>query len=448
MTVQAFDLVTSQPWLITEEALQTIVAIAERTNDIDALAARVGRPLVNTRRVEVRDSVAIIPITGPIFRYANLFSEISGATSTEALAKDIRTAVDDPLIESIVLEVNSPGGAAAGINELADMIFQARQDKTIIAYGDGQVSSAAYWLASAADLIVVDRTAVLGSIGVRMTIQDTSGREQRAGVRVTQIISSQSPDKDLDPSLDESRAKLQKIVDDLAEVFVGAVARNRDTTVETVLEKFGRGGSIVGQRAVDAGMADRIGSLEEVIAELQPARAFNRRTFNMVLNRKGADFKGPITVKSTDELRAALEAGHTVDEVSLATVDVAALTAAANKAGRDEAAKELAETHKTATAEAVKAAVATERTRISGLQAIAVKGFENEIQAAVESGASVEATAIEISKLARTRGVTVAALAGDAPGAVKHGGKGSGAPSASDSPWSKITAKFNKPKRA
>lgn len=161
----AQELAAGRPWLMTSEALDTVMAVADRQGDVEALETRLGRSLDNTRSVTVRDGVAVIPVTGPIFRYANLFSEISGATSTQVLATDIQTALDDPQIRAIVINADSPGGEATGINELSEMIFQARGTKPIKAYVGGQASSAMYWIVSAADEVVVDDTAQLGSVG-------------------------------------------------------------------------------------------------------------------------------------------------------------------------------------------------------------------------------------------------------------------------------------------
>ena len=67
MTVRAIDLVMGGAWAITPEALETILAIASRANeDPQAVAAKLGRTLENTRAVRERDGTAIIPITGPI----------------------------------------------------------------------------------------------------------------------------------------------------------------------------------------------------------------------------------------------------------------------------------------------------------------------------------------------------------------------------------------------
>jgi ClpP class serine protease len=101
-----------------------------------------------------------------------------------------------------------------------------------------------------------------------MSYLDTSKRDEKSDVRRVEIVSSSSPDKRLDPNTDAGRAKVQSMVDALADVFIGSVAKFRGTTPERVASDFGRGGVMVGAQAKAAGMVDRIGSLETVIAEL------------------------------------------------------------------------------------------------------------------------------------------------------------------------------------
>ena len=115
---RALELAASRPWLMLPEALDTLMAVADRQGDPEALEARLGRPLDNTRAVSLRDGVAVIPVTGPIMRYANLFTRISGATSTQELATDLQAAIDDPKVRSILLNVDSPGGEANGVPPL------------------------------------------------------------------------------------------------------------------------------------------------------------------------------------------------------------------------------------------------------------------------------------------------------------------------------------------
>ena len=407
MTTDAFHLAASRPWVIQQESLETILAIADRYGNPEAVQAKLGRPLDNTRTVSMRDGVAVIPITGPIFRYANLFTEISGATSTSVLATDIQTALDNPYVRGIVLDIDSPGGEATGINELANLIRAGRSVKPIKAYAGGLMASAAYWLGSAADEVIVDETAMLGSIGVVMSYLDTTERDAKAGVRRVEIVSSASPDKRLDPATEDGRNKVQSVVDGLADLFVSAVASNRNTTTEKVLSDFGRGGVLIGRAAVQAGMADRIGSLETVIAELAGSASTTKRNTSM------SSKSGQVTVSTTEDLRKALAAGYTADQITIESADASAI-ATARAAGVDEG-----------RAAATDTAVAAERTRIADIQALGRAGFEAEQKAAIDNGDSPAAFALSLMKAAQDRGITLDAIRKDAPAAASHAKPGS-----------------------
>lgn len=275
--IRILSRIKSEPWAITREVMDTIMEIAQRENmSPEAVAQKMGRPLENTYDVEFRDGVAILPVQGPLFRYANLFTMLSGATSYDLLARDFAKAVDDPNVSSILLNIDSPGGEANGVSEFADQIAAARGKKPIVAYVGGMGASAAYWLASAADEIVASDTAILGSIGTVMSVKDTRERDEKSGVKTYEVVSSQSPYKRTDPASDAGRQKMQDLVDSLSEVFVAKVAAYRGTTADDVLENYGKGGVFVGQAAVNAGLADSVGSYEGVIASLK-SRAFGGR---------------------------------------------------------------------------------------------------------------------------------------------------------------------------
>lgn len=294
--MRAFHKATSLYWAIHEPYLQTVLAVLAREqgdvetalkireardsrfdedtakeSETDALQSAEGDRLEGTRRTTVRNKTAIIRVEGVLVRRADFFSEISGAVSIERLAQDFNVALNDDRIEAIVLYIDSPGGAVNGINEFAQMIYDARDKKNITAYCGGTCASGAYWLASATSQITVDPTAVVGSIGVIAAWLDNKGAAAMAGFKEMQVVSSQSPRKRLDPDSHEGRNQIQQTVDSLAEVFVTAVARNRSVSVEKVLSDFGRGGVLVGQAAVDAGLVDRLGSFEEGLAELSPS---------------------------------------------------------------------------------------------------------------------------------------------------------------------------------
>lgn len=371
---RAFELAASRSWLMLPDALDNLMAIADRQGQPEALEARIGKPLENARSVTVRDGIAVIPVTGPIMRYANLFTRISGATSTQELATDLQVALDDPKIKGIVLNIDSPGGEASGINELADMIYAARERKPIKAYGGGYVASGAYWLASAAGELVIDDTALVGSIGV---VTEVLIRDAKEGEKRYTITSQNAPNKRPDLSTEEGRAVLSKTIDSMSGVFVAKVARNLGVDVERIPEMGDHGGLRVGAEAVDAGLAHRLGSLEGLITEMAKAAATPRK-LTMT------------TVKTTAELQAALAAGTDPNTIQIAApeaVDEKAITAAA---------------------------VAAERDRVKGIHALAATGFEKEIEAAIDDGSSVEATALQLFKAAQDRGISLAGIKADA----------------------------------
>lgn len=371
---RAFELAASRSWLMLPDALDNLMAIADRQGQPEALEARIGKPLENARSVTVRDGIAVIPVTGPIMRYANLFTRISGATSTQELATDLQVALDDPKIKGIVLNMDSPGGEASGINELADMIYAARERKPIKAYGGGYVASGAYWLASAAGELVIDDTALVGSIGV---VTEVLIRDAKEGEKRYTITSQNAPNKRPDLSTEEGRAVLSKTIDSMSGVFVAKVARNLGVDVERIPEMGDHGGLRVGAEAVDAGLAHRLGSLEGLITEMAKAAATPRK-LTMT------------TVKTTAELQAALAAGTDPNTIQIAApeaVDEKAITAAA---------------------------VTAERDRVKGIQALAATGFEKEIEAAIDDGSSVEATALQLFKAAQDRGISLAGIKADA----------------------------------
>lgn len=369
--------IQAELWAITPDALQQVIAIAQGFGDPEAVAAKIGKPLTNTRTVTMRDGVAIIPVIGPIMRYANVFSEISGATSIQLLATELQTAVDDPAVKSIILEIDSPGGQVAGVSDFAAQIRAA--DKPIHAYISNTGASAAYWIASAADSIIASDTAQVGSIGVVMQV---SMEEEDGCIK---FISSQSPLKHVNPGSDQGRMQYQKSVDALAEVFINAVAGYRGTTREQVIANFGNGGVFIAADAKAAGMVDSIGSLEPLIAQLSSGK-------NQIKSKTGKTTMNDITR----------------DTIASDYPDIAkALTddgyAAGLIAGRAQGAE-------------------AERNRIQGIEALAMPGHDALIAQLKFDGATTAAEAALqiIAAEKQTRTAMAAKIVADTPPPVPH----------------------------
>lgn len=280
----AFNYVNNNLWAIKEDYLKTILDISLRVHekDMEAILAKQekyssvamlrGERLPNSNNAYIRGNVGILPIIGVISRYSNIFSNFSGGTSVSALANDLSELLNSPKVKSILLEVDSPGGEANGIHELANIIKAVNKEKTVTAYVSGMAASGAYWLSSAANSIVADKTAMLGSIGVVSSQRDYSERDEKQGIKTYQIVSSQSPNKRPDLNTEEGRNTVQTLVDNLADVFISDVATNRNVSKEEVISDFGQGGILIASKAVKNKMADSLGSFEETIQSLQKGK--------------------------------------------------------------------------------------------------------------------------------------------------------------------------------
>ena len=175
--------VLNSPWAILPDKLREIQTIYEthlRGDKIDlkGIEAQLGEPLNNVHMdIDVIDGVAIVPIHGVIGKRLNLFSKISGGVSTELLKRDLQIVLDDESVDSILLDIDSPGGSVDGTQELAQFIFDARSIKPIIALANSTMASAAYWIGAAAhEVHISDDTTQVGSIGVVANHVDESKR--------------------------------------------------------------------------------------------------------------------------------------------------------------------------------------------------------------------------------------------------------------------------------
>ncbi len=209
----------------------------------------------------VEDGVAVIPIRGSLFR-----GTFGG--DYEAIGDALDAAVNDPGVQSILLEVDSPGGEVRGMFDLAERIRQARGAKPIVALADDQATSAAYALASAADEVVASPTATIGSIGVVAAHVDTSKAAEQSGVTITEVSSGAAKTalSSNQPLSKLGRGILEKAVNSSAEQFFSLVSANRNIPVEDIRAQ--QAGIFFGQEAVDAGLADRVASRSEVLQGL------------------------------------------------------------------------------------------------------------------------------------------------------------------------------------
>jgi signal peptide peptidase SppA len=202
------------------------------------------------------------------------------------LSKAFRTAVNTPDVGTIVFDIDSPGGSTSGIAEVAEEIFKARGQKKMIAVSNTLMASAAYWIGSAADEIVVSPSSATGSIGVYTVHVDFSKQNEMLGVNPTYITAGKykAETNEDQPLSSEAEAYLQSIVDDYYSLFAGAVAKHRSVNKSDVANGFGQGRVVTAKKAVELGMADRVATLSQVLEKLGVGLQTNGR--NLAVERK------------------------------------------------------------------------------------------------------------------------------------------------------------------
>lgn len=214
--------------------------------------------------------VGIITITGTMLNRGAWVGSFWGLTSYEGVKHQLQRAAGDSRVKSIILDLDSPGGEAAGAFEAAQAVRQAAEHKPVIAIANGMAASAGYALASGATKIITTPSGTSGSIGCVMLHLDYSRAMEAAGVRPTLIVAgAHKTDGNAVEPLDEGAlATLRSEVDRYYELFVETVAAGRGRRTPASIARGTEGRAYVGRDAVDARLVDDVGTFEEVLGDL------------------------------------------------------------------------------------------------------------------------------------------------------------------------------------
>lgn len=222
-------------------------------------------------------NIAVINCFGVIAQHSAQVDNISGpgGTSTERLSKSLNSALADPSVKAIVMNINSPGGSVQGIEALGNEMFAARGQKPLIAQVNSTCGSAAYWLASQCEEIVVTPGGELGSIGAYSMHEDVSKQVEAAGVKFTFISAGKYKveGNKFEPLSDVGAAAQQKKVNSYYDGFVSAVARGRGVTSKDVRSGYGEGRMELAGDSLKLGMADRIATLDQTLQRVGKMKA-------------------------------------------------------------------------------------------------------------------------------------------------------------------------------
>lgn len=197
--------------------------------------------------------------------------EVEGViTDSEEIVEQIRRHVENPTIRALVIRINSPGGGVAASQEIYEELRKVRQlhGKPVVASLGTVGASGGYYIAAAADKILSNPGTITGSIGVILQIPNLSDLMQKVGIRSVVIKSGPYKDiasatRDLTP---EERRLLQRLIDDIHDQFIQAVAEGRGLPRERV-EALADGRILSGRQALELGLIDQLGNLQDAIAK-------------------------------------------------------------------------------------------------------------------------------------------------------------------------------------
>jgi len=269
--------VDETPWAILPSKAKLILAVLHaRTEGIKATPEALQAVMGRSGEMTARGAVAVLPLRGIIAHRAGSLEASSGGTSTESFGRVYKQLMGDPNVSAVVLDVDSPGGAVAGVHELATEMLALRGTKPVIAIANSVMASAAFWLAAAAaDEIWAIPSATVGSIGVA-ALREHAG-EEAANVEVFTSAENKADSLGVGPLSEDGKKRLQARIDEAGDWFRADVAKGRGVAVSAVRAKFGEGAIFGGTDGVAAGLIDRVGTLDEAIVKASKMKSVSMR---------------------------------------------------------------------------------------------------------------------------------------------------------------------------
>lgn len=305
--------VLANTWLIDERKMSEILAFLEfrsqggRLDDEKVKESFASEPMAGNEiffdddgnKIDV-DGIRYLTVNGTMAPKMNLLMAFSGGTSTQRLSRQLREAEADSTVRTVLIDIDSPGGAASGTEEARQALYSLRQKKRTVVVARNIMASAAYYFGSAASEIYATPSTEVGSVGVYQVLQEITGAAESAGykfevIRAGALKASGIPYEKL---TDERRASIQARVDAVYEMFVNSVAQNLGIGADVVIKSFGQGTVFLADEARALGMIHGVSLFEDVLAN-ERRRNSRRQSISSTSNRE-------IFMKVTPKVKAAL----------------------------------------------------------------------------------------------------------------------------------------------
>lgn len=260
--------------------------------------------------------VGVLPITGSLVHRAGFIDALSGMQSYQSLEKKVTAMAADPDVKAILMELDSPGGQAAGVFDLAKRMKEAcaAADKPLWAAVNESAMSAGYALAAVAERVTMAQTGSVGSIGVIALHVDQSKKNAKDGYSYTAIHAGAkktlgSPHA---PLTDEARSEIQARVDEMYAHFINHVAQMSGLEPEAVRAQ--EAGTFAGRAAMDAGLVDELMSFNETLAALEAE--VSAKPFSTAASSNSRQSKRSFAMSKAEAPADKLNAESTAEQVA------------------------------------------------------------------------------------------------------------------------------------
>lgn len=250
--------------LVDHEDLVEKLCTLAQVQDVNQLrlVSFVDYTLAKVQHIPGRNQVAVLHMDGEIVEgkdYADI--------AADRFVKEIDALRKDKNVKAVVLRVNSPGGSVSASVKIRKALDLLQKEKPLVASFGNYAASGGYWISNGCEHIFSDAATITGSIGVFSMIPEFGGVAKKVGVGVATVGSNKHSDMFslMRPFDAQELAYMQASVEDIYDSFVGLVAASRNMTVPQV-DAIAQGRVWTGADALEIGLVDAIGTLEDAIA--------------------------------------------------------------------------------------------------------------------------------------------------------------------------------------
>ena len=272
--------------------------------------------------LSIHDGVGVVNISGSLVTNAHPAYSMFGVVGYNVIKDTLTVAAQDPEIKHILLNIDSPGGSANGVDSVSTLIQKISSDyKPVTAFSEGQMMSAAYWIGAAADSISTTRLADVGSIGVIAISQEFTKAMEQDGVTPTVFRAGKfkalgSPYEVMSK---EAANLIQGKLDTLYTEFTNHIASSR-SQLSSDTTQWAEGKTYLGFEGMKAKLVDNITTFEDLTSSLvKKVSASNKDTGRMKLSTEEPDMARK---KILDEQSVAILAAGGALPVEMGALDV------------------------------------------------------------------------------------------------------------------------------